>query len=54
MNYVVVGKITEPTPDQNERARLTGGWQTKSINGKEVLWNACISPPFGGGDNYQL
>lgn len=54
MKYVVVGKIAEPTPDQQERARLTGGWSQRSINGHDVMWNACVSPPFGGGDVYQL
>jgi hypothetical protein len=47
---VVVGKIAVPTPDQESRAMLTGGWQEKKINGKTVLWNACVSKPFGNAD----
>jgi len=49
MKYVVVGHIQTPTPDQHERARLTGGWKERIINGSTVMWNSCVSPPFGGG-----
>ena len=47
--YVVTGKLQTPTTDQIERARLTGGWKEKIVNGVEVMWNPCVSPPFGGG-----
>ena len=50
MDYIVVGKIAVPTPDQEHRANLTGGWQEKKINGKTVMWNACVSKPFGGAE----
>jgi len=49
MKYIVAGKVADPTPDQNERARTTGGWRELEIQGVKVMWNACVSPPFGGG-----
>jgi hypothetical protein len=55
MKYIVAGKlVNEPTPDQQERTRFTGGWRKREINGQAVMWNACVSPPFGGGDKYNF
>lgn len=53
MIYVIAGKLFETVnTDLNERVKHTGGWRTRTINGKSVQWNACVSPPFGGGDKY--
>lgn len=55
MKYVVAGKlISTPTQDHEERVRFTGGWRERVINGKTVMWNACVSPAFGGGDQYNF
>ena len=54
MKYVVTGNLQTPTTDQMERARLTGGWKEQIVNGVEVMWNACVSPPFGGNINYNF
>jgi hypothetical protein len=49
MKYIVTGKVAEPTTDQHQLATNTGGWRVIEINNIEVMWNACVSPPFGGG-----
>lgn len=55
MLYVIAGKLTESVnTDLSDRIRMTGGWRTRTINGKSVQWNACVSPPFGGGDKYDF
>ena len=47
--YVVVGNIQEPTEAQMKRAALNGGWELLRVNGVDVLFNSCVSPPFAGG-----
>lgn len=55
MQYVVAGKlISNPSTDLDERIRFTGGWKERIINGKKVLWNACVSPGFAQGDTYKF
>lgn len=53
LKYVVVGRIATPTDAQHARAAKNGGWKERIICGVPVLWNSCVSPPFGG-DKYDL
>lgn len=55
MKYIVAGKLTDVVnTDLQDRIRMTGGWRERTINGQQVMWNACVSPPFGGGDVYEF